>query len=212
MTKNSEKTSVEPVCHITLPLRHIKATVRTGKTGKEGAFFHKKTREIFWQSVSGKLHFRPNIMAKSKTKLFSTIRKSAGIPLAGWQGIMAKPADNCDKAQSGPGECGRWHPQRPAGDEHGPPAQRCECRAEAGYRGRLAAGPTLDKFPPGRCGARRADRGDIAPTCCGQRGAQRKRPLTAMVLSTRRPGLGRAELCTVRDKPLDRLRGHAYSN
>src|SRR5215471_1152897 len=99
--KNGRKPSVAAVRHTTLPFRHIKATMRTGKTGKERAFFHIKTREIFWQSVSGKLHFRPNIMAKSKTKLFSTIRKSAGIPLAGWQGIMAKPADNCDKAHSG---------------------------------------------------------------------------------------------------------------
>jgi hypothetical protein len=100
MTKNSEKTSVEPVCHITLPLRHIKATVRTGKTGKERAFFHKKTREIFWQAVSGNLHFRPNIVAKSKTRTFRTTREFAGIPLAGWQGIMAKPAINYDKAQN----------------------------------------------------------------------------------------------------------------
>src|SRR5262245_8565163 len=99
MTKNSEKPSVEPVCHITLPLRHIKATVRTGKTGKERAFFHKKTREIFWQAVSGNLYFRPDIVAKSQTKPFSTIRKFARIPLADWQGIMAKPANNYDKAQ-----------------------------------------------------------------------------------------------------------------
>jgi hypothetical protein len=85
---------------ITLPLRHIKATVRTRKTGKESAFFHKKTREIFWQAVSGNRHFRPHIAAKNKTRTFSTTRKFARIPLSGWQGIMAKPANNYDKAHS----------------------------------------------------------------------------------------------------------------
>jgi len=42
----------------------------------------KKVREIFWQGVSGNLHFRQSIAAKSKTKLFSTTRKLAGITRA----------------------------------------------------------------------------------------------------------------------------------
>jgi hypothetical protein len=75
--------------------------MRTPKTGKESAFSHKKTREIFWQAVSGNLHFRPHIVAKSKTRTFSITRKFARIPLSGWQGIMAKPATNYDKAQWG---------------------------------------------------------------------------------------------------------------
>jgi hypothetical protein len=39
-------------------------------------------------------------VAKSKTRTFRTTREFAGIPLAGWQGIMAKPAINYDKAQN----------------------------------------------------------------------------------------------------------------
>ncbi len=62
-------------------------------------FFHKKPCEIFWQAVSDNPHFRRFFVAKSETKLFSTTRKFARIPLVGWQGIMAKPANNCDKAQ-----------------------------------------------------------------------------------------------------------------
>src|SRR5882724_2406646 len=58
----------------------------------------KKTHEIFWQAVSGNRHFRPNRVSKSQTNTFSTIRKFARIPLAGWQGIIAKPAHNYDKA------------------------------------------------------------------------------------------------------------------
>src|SRR5712691_2220067 len=68
--------------------------MRTGRTGKERAFFHKKTCEIFWQAISDNPHFRPYFVAKSKTKLFSTTRKFARIPLVDWQGIMAKPANN----------------------------------------------------------------------------------------------------------------------
>jgi hypothetical protein len=84
--------------HITLPPRHIKATMRTGKTGKAPAFSHKKTCEIFWQAVSDNPHLRPLFVAKSQTKIISPIRKFARIPLVGGQGITAKPANNYDKA------------------------------------------------------------------------------------------------------------------
>jgi hypothetical protein len=46
---------------IPLPFRHIKATMRTVRPGKERAFSHKKTREILWQAVSGHLHLWPHI-------------------------------------------------------------------------------------------------------------------------------------------------------
>ena len=62
--------------------------------------FHEKTCEIFWQAGSDNLHFRPYFVAKNETKLFSTTRKFARIPLVDWQGIMAKPAKNCDKSQA----------------------------------------------------------------------------------------------------------------
>src|SRR5262249_55686849 len=55
--------------------------------------------EIFLQAVSDNPHFRPFFVAKSKTKTISPIRKFARIPLVGWQGITAKPANNYDKAQ-----------------------------------------------------------------------------------------------------------------
>src|SRR5262249_49114625 len=84
---------------ITLPFRHIKATMRTGKTSKVSTCSHKKTCEIFWQAVSDNLHIRPFYVAKSQTKLVSPIRNFARISRVWWQGITAKPAKNYDKAQ-----------------------------------------------------------------------------------------------------------------
>src|SRR5687767_771694 len=100
MAKKCQKTSVKTARHITLPFRHIKAIMRTGKTGKAPTCFHKKTCEIFWQAVSDNLHFWPYFVAKSKTKMVSPIRKFVRIPLVGWQGITAKTADNYDKAHT----------------------------------------------------------------------------------------------------------------
>jgi hypothetical protein len=102
MVKNDAKPSMRVVCHITVPLCHIKATTRTVSTGKNSPFSRKNAREIFWQAVSGNLHFRQGIAAKYKTKSSRTTRKLACITLVDWQGIMAKLADNYGKAQSLP--------------------------------------------------------------------------------------------------------------
>src|SRR6266446_8678376 len=101
MVKNDAKPSMSVVCHITVPLCHIKATTRTVSTGKNSPFSRKNAREIFWQAVSGNLHFRQGIAAKYKTKSSRTTRKLACITLVDWQGIMAKLADNYGKAQDG---------------------------------------------------------------------------------------------------------------
>ena len=97
--QNGGKRPLRAARHITLPLRHIKATMRTGKTGKASTCSHKKTCEIFWQAVSDNLHIRPFYVAKSQTKADSPIRKFARISRVWWQGITAKPAKNYDKAQ-----------------------------------------------------------------------------------------------------------------
>jgi hypothetical protein len=99
VAKNGVKRRLKAARHITLPLRHIKAAMRIGKTDKARPCSHKKTCEIFWQAVSDNLHIRPFYVAKSQTKTDSPIRNFARISRVWWQGITAKPAKNYDKAQ-----------------------------------------------------------------------------------------------------------------
>jgi hypothetical protein len=58
------KPTVSMYRHITSPRRQIKTAARTDFTSKYGLPLSEKNEKIFWQGLSGKLHFRQKILAK----------------------------------------------------------------------------------------------------------------------------------------------------